>query len=206
MAETYKDPKYALHEAAISEILLKDLDDYTGRLLDKTYKMPPLGADSKVGSVEEIAKLTPNLENGKLKAAVCMMCHKVDAQGVNYGPNLTGWGKSRNVEEIIKDIVHPSAKIAAGFDRSYRITVGQHVAEGLISNYNIHSPGSEFAGSMSMQVFGGEMVRILFKRNTAKLEEMKGFSWMPPASKLGLSSQDVRDIAEYLKKGKVEAP
>jgi len=31
------------------------------------------------------------------------------------------------------------------------------------------------------------------------VEELKNHSWMPTPSRMGLSSQDVRDIAEYLK-------
>ena len=74
-----------------------------------------------------------------------------------------------------------------------RLLRGEHVAEGFLSNYSFH------AGSLKIKLFGGERKKILFRRHGIKVERLPEHSWMPPASAMGLSDQDVRDIAEYLK-------
>jgi len=45
---------------------------------------------------------------------------------------------------------------------------------------------------------GGATLKIPFRRPKATIEYPEGHSWMPSAANMGLSSQDVRDIAEYL--------
>jgi hypothetical protein len=49
-------------------------------------------------------------------------------------------------------------------------------------------------------LFGGEVKKILFRCKGVKIEELKNHSWMPDPSHMGMTDQDVRDIAEYLKK------
>ena len=80
-----------------------------------------------------------------------------------------------------------------------RIRDHGHVAEGMYSNYAKHGPGSQYGGSLSLKVFGGQTHKIFFSHKNPKIEVLKKHSWMPPASKQSLSDQDIRDIAEYLK-------
>ena len=58
----------------------------------------------------------------------------------------------------------------------------------------------EFDRSLKIKLFGGEVKKILFRRKGVKIEELKNHSWMPDPSRMGMTDQDVRDIAEYLKK------
>ena len=74
-----------------------------------------------------------------------------------------------------------------------RLTAREHVAEGILSNFSWH------AGSLKIKIFGGQTKKILFRRSGAKVDRLKNHSWMPPASEMGLTDQDVRDIAEWLK-------
>ena len=87
----------------------------------------------------------------------------------------------------------PAGKIAHGYEKAVRLSKGQNVAEGIMTNYSYH------AGSLKLKTFGGDVRKILFRRGGVKVQELKNHSWMPPASKMGLNDQDVRDIAEYLK-------
>ena len=107
---------------------------------------------------------------------------------------MTNWGQTRGIEEIVKEIMEPEAKLAHGFDKPVRLRKGSHLAEGMLSNYSHH------AGSLKIKLFGGEMKKILFRRKGVKVEKLKNHSWMPDPSRMGMSDQDVRDIAEYLKK------
>jgi putative heme-binding domain-containing protein len=136
---------------------------------------------------------------GSVQVAKCYICHAMGGKGIRFGPDLSEWGRPRTIEQIVEDIVHPSKRMAPGFESSVRVTRDQHVAEGIASNYMVHGPGSEFGGSLRLKVFGGQSHKIFFRRGGAKIDLLKNHSWMPPPSKLGLSDQDVRDIAEYLK-------
>ena len=102
-------------------------------------------------------------------------------------------------EQIVTEIVHPSKQLSRGFDKPVRVSRNGHVAEGMISASTFHGPGSIYAGSLNLKVFGGETHKILFRHQGTKVDTLKNHSWMPPPSKLGLDDQGVRDIAEFLK-------
>ncbi|MDC0312909.1 hypothetical protein OAL27_03045, partial [Verrucomicrobiales bacterium] len=118
---------------------------------------------------------------------------KVQGVGVVFGPDLSHWGSNRTIPEILKEIIDPSAKLAHGYDKPVRLIKGEHVMEGQLSNFSWH------AGSLKLKVYGGQTKKILFRKSGAKVERLENHSWMPPASSMGLTDQDVRDVAEYLK-------
>ena len=91
-------------------------------------------------------------------------------------------------------LILPADKLAHGYDQPVRLTAGAHVAEGLLSNFSWH------AGSLKLKVFGGQTRKILFRESGAEVTHLENHSWMPPASAMGLTDQDVRDVAEYLKR------
>ena len=126
-------------------------------------------------------------------AAKCYLCHKIEGIGVGFGPNLTHWGKERTVEEIVKEIVYPDEKLAHGYDKPVRLVSKKtgKTAEGLLSNYSWH------AGSLKLKIMGGVTRKILFRRAGAKIEYLTK-SWMPSASEMGMSDQDLADLAVYM--------
>ena len=67
-------------------------------------------------TVEGIQKLKGNPETGKLIATACATCHRIEGQGVDYAPDLTGWAKTQTTDVVIRSIIDPSADIAHGFD------------------------------------------------------------------------------------------
>jgi putative membrane-bound dehydrogenase-like protein len=182
-------------QITITEVLDRDLRGLKGELLRSSYTFPTFDLPvTKLSPIKEIAKLKGSAKRGEMKMQLCAACHKIDKIGKTFGPNLTAWGRTRTIEQIVGEIVDPAARLAHGYDKPVRLVAGKHVAEGLLSNYSHH------AGSLKLRIFGGEMKKILFRRSGAKVTHLKNHSWMPPASKLGLSDQDVRDIAEYLKR------
>ena len=181
------------YQVTIKEIVAKDLNALEGELMTASYRVPEvLGIPTKVSESKVIAALKGNPANGKALAGKCYVCHKIEGIGVSFGPDLTHWGKERTVEEIVKEIVDPDAKLAHGWDVPVRVSGKGNVAEGFLSNYSWH------AGSLKLKVMGGDTRKILFRRAKAKVEYLKE-SWMPSASDMGLADQDVSDIAHYLK-------
>ena len=182
------------YQVTIEEIVEKDLNDLKGELMETSYLIPEqLSQLTKVSKPNEIAQLKGDAIRGKAVAAKCYLCHKMEGIGVGFGPNLTHWGKERTVEEIVREIVYPDEKLAHGYDKPVRLVSRKtgETAEGLLSNYSWH------AGSLKLKVLGGQTRKILFRRAGAKIEYLKE-SWMPSASEMGMSDQDLADLAVYM--------
>ncbi len=187
----FEDEQY---QVTIEEVAHKDLGNLQGEDLTASFIIPTrFGPDSVLSDVKTIAAMKGNVVNGKTAVARCLICHKIGAAGVSFGPQLTNWGQTRGIEEIVREITEPNSKLAHGYEKPVRLRKGSNIAEGMLSNFSWH------AGSLKIKLFGGEVKKILFRRKGIKIEELQNHSWMPPPSRMGLSDQDVRDIAEYLK-------
>ena len=188
-------PRFASedYQLTIREIIARDLNELKGESLTQSFEMPKtFGEKTEISDINTIVALDGDAAAGKLRAQACYVCHKIEGHGVPFGPDLSEWGKNRTITQIVSDIVDPSAHLAHGYDTPVRLRKGNHVAEGLMSNYSWH------AGSLKIKLFGGITKKILFRNHGVKVEPLKGHSWMPAASEMGLSDQDVRNIAEYL--------
>ena len=150
-----------------------------------------LGNETQLPPVGEILRLKGNIAQGKIEFARCYMCHKMGGAGVDFGPNLTHWGKGQPPEVIAEGIVNPSSDIAHGFagteikTKSGKTIQGFVIAEG---------------DPIVLRVFGGEQIGI----DAADIGSRKNLegSFMVPASKMGLTAQQVRDLVAYLKSGR----
>ena len=188
-------PEFAAdyYQTSVDEIVAKDLNDLQGEMMETSYRIPEtFGEVTEVSDAASIAQLNGNAEAGKALAVKCQICHKMDGQGISFGPDMSRWAATRTIEEIAKEIVDPDAKLAHGFEKPVRISGRGKVAEGFLSNYSWH------AGSLKVKIMGGETRKILFRRAGAKVAYLNK-SWMPSASEFGLTDQNVRDICEYLK-------
>jgi putative heme-binding domain-containing protein len=182
------------YQITVDEIIEKDLNNLAGEMMETSYLVPQqLGQITEVSEPGEIAKLKGNPILGKTAAAKCYICHKIEGVGVGFGPDLTHWGKERTAEEIIRAIVYPDEKLAHGYDKPVRLTSkrNQTTAEGLLSNYSWH------AGSLKLKIMGGDTRKILFRRAGAKVEYLNE-SWMPSASEMGITDQDLANLAAYM--------
>ena len=52
---------------------------------------------------------------GSKTAAACLICHRIQGQGQNLGPDLSGIGLRSDLKTIIQSIVEPSAVITEGY-------------------------------------------------------------------------------------------
>ena len=118
-----------------------------------------------------------------------MTCHRIGDKGIDYGPALTGFAKGQTPEVVINAIVNPSAEIAHGFDGS-QITLrdGGQVHGLVLSN-----------GDPIVVISSGGLTQMIPASKTRGRPANLGRSLMLSADQLGLSAQDVADIAAYLK-------
>ena len=193
--ELFNLPKYKGYISTIDEFMEKDFNRLKPVKLDGNYIIPKqFGKKTKVGSIDTILKLNGDAKKGKLKFhQSCVSCHVMNGVGVNFGPNLTGWGKVRSYKEIMKDILEPSSKLAHGYGSSVRITNGKYTVEGLLLGHYYHK------GDIKLKTFGGSFKKYAYRRNGYKFTILKK-SLMPKPENLGLTNQDIRNITEFLKK------
>lgn len=171
---------------------MKGLDAKLNALSDKNdYVVPNTGAAISNPTIKEVLTLRGDAKKGEATAARCFMCHQIDGKGYEFGPILTGWAFGRSVENIADAIINPDAGIAHGYDGTTVKMKSGNTIQG------ISLSGGGKSRLIVMRVMGGGEVMINEKR-IAKREEMKK-SLMMSAGQLGLSSQDVADIAVYLK-------
>lgn len=107
------------YQIILREFLEKDIDDPDPVELDRSYLFPKkIGVPTELGKVAEIAELSPDLENGRQKSVLCMMCHENGGAGTAFGPDITNWGQVRQAEAVIHALVDPAAELAHGYDKA----------------------------------------------------------------------------------------
>ena len=146
------------------------------------------GPESKLLPASEILALTGNPTNGKRHIGRCYICHKVGSVGVEFGPTLAGWGGGQNRKTILKAITDPSADLAHGYEGTELLVKGDRRIQGFIQ-----AEGDPLV----IRVFGGE--DLVIAQSDIKSRTKMSSSLMAPASRLGLNSQQLRDVVEYLK-------
>ncbi|MGC6564558.1 MAG: PVC-type heme-binding CxxCH protein [Akkermansiaceae bacterium] len=144
-------------------------------------------------SVEDVLKLKGNAAKGKLTANRCIMCHEFNGAGVNYGPNLKGWGQGQTLDVIARSIVDPSADIAHGYSG-----IGIELKKG----GHVHGIASSDGDPMIITSTGGVTQMIPRGRVKSKRPYKLKHSLMLSADQMGLTPQDVADLVAFLKEYK----
>ncbi len=172
---------FGLTKAMRQAGLLKEV-----KLVSVVVPEPPADAP-KVPTAEEVLALTGDAERGQAAVAACYACHRIGNQGIDYGPDLTQFGKTQPREVIVAGIVTPSKDISHGYEGS-RIETN----DGLLIDGIVQATGDPTV----IRSTGGQRQEIdenLIK-SVAKLER----SLMFPPETLGLTAQSVADITAYL--------
>jgi len=145
-------------------------------------------ADTPKFSVEDVLKLTGDVEKGKATANRCIMCHQFNGVGASYGPNLKGWGSAQPNDVIARSIVEPSADISHGFKGSgLKLKDGKDVHGIVISN-----------GDPTVITSTGGLTQLVPKKLIENQYDLK-HSLMLSADQMALTPQDVADLVAFLK-------
>lgn len=203
--ELGKDKESPIHAEVLWWLIKRSTDDWAdygiaeelkkeGIFDPKTAKLITIVTPAAIPStvkLEEVMKLQGNAKNGAQLVTRCVMCHQINGQGVEFGPNLEGWGRSQPSEIIAQALIEPSKDIAHGYDGQEVITK---------DGVTIHGMLLTEGDIMIMRSMGGQNQYVARSRiqSRRKLEQ----SMMLSATQLGLSAQDVADIVAYLRTGK----
>ncbi|MGB8167907.1 MAG: hypothetical protein WCF18_10480, partial [Chthoniobacteraceae bacterium] len=152
-------------------------------------EMPPVPDNAApLPPVSEIAKLKGDAKHGQNAIAVCYTCHRVGTNGVDFGPDLSTFGKQQATEIILEAIAHPSATISHGYEGSEVKT-----KDGLTITGMILSSGDP----LIIKCMGGRLQTVPQGRIASVTKMTKSLMYEP--TQLGLTAQAIADIVAYLK-------
>ncbi len=148
----------------------------------KPYGVEPWKVCLMGGNAEEGRKVF--VERAEV---ACVRCHKVDGEGGEVGPELTGLVEKKGRDYVLQSIVHPNAAVATGFE-SVLVTLKN---------------GSAYAGIIKSETPDALEINSpeegLVTVRTADIQSReKGLSGMPEGLGDLLSRQDLRNLIEYL--------
>jgi putative heme-binding domain-containing protein len=149
--------------------------------------VPTPSRESALPPVAAIAKLSGDRQRGAEAARACLMCHRINNQGVDYAPALDGFASRQTRDVVITAIVDPSNDIAHGYEGT-ELTLhdGRKIHGLVLSNGN----------PVIVQSTGGAIQMI--PTSLIQHRERLGRSLMLSADQLGLTPQQIADIAAYL--------
>jgi quinoprotein glucose dehydrogenase len=117
----------------------------------------------------------------------CLRCHKIDGNGGEVGPDLSGIGKRQPREYLLESIVLPNKQIAQNFEG-----VVLAMADGTILTGVLKSEDDKAVNIMTAE---GKLIAV----PKADVEERKrGASAMPEDLIKSLSKSEIRDLVEFL--------
>ena len=148
----------------------------------------PAKPDSTKFTVADVMSLQGDAARGKVAAGRCIMCHKIDQAGPDYGPALKGFGSRQPPEVVARSIVDPSFDISHGFEgTAINLKDGKWIDGHIISD-----------GDPVVIIATGGVTQRVPKKQIASRKDMDR-SLMFGADQLGMSAQDVADVVEWLK-------
>ena len=139
-------------------------------------------------SLPDLAKLKGDTKRGALIATACYTCHRVGKEGVEFGPDLTGWASRQPLDVVLRSIVEPSADIAHGF-AGHELTL----KDGTV----IHGLLLADADPVIIMSTGG--ITQTVPKNRIKEKKPLGRSLMLSAEQMGMGPQELADIAAFLR-------
>ncbi len=139
--------------------------------------------------VDAVLALQGDAARGAIALQRCYMCHQVDGTGVDFGPNLTGWGRSQPPAVIAEALINPSKDIAHGFEGVELTTKDGLTIQGIVLTDG---------DIVIIRSLAGQTQYVPRKR-IAKREKMTR-SMMLSAAQLGLSPQDLADLIAHLRR------
>lgn len=148
----------------------------------------PPAPPSKLPSIADILKLPGDAKRGQQTAAVCLMCHRIKDQGVDYGPDITAYAKMQPAEVVLRALIDPSSDISHGFEGAEILTQDGKTIHGLLLSQSdpviVRSQGGITQMVPASQIQSNKPLRR---------------SLMLSAEQLGLGPQQIADVLAYLK-------
>lgn len=118
----------------------------------------------------------------------CSLCHTTDGKGGKAGPDLFAVGDKYGRDDLIQQVLVPSASIAAGYSTTVIRTKSGDMFQGIIKESNAHE--------IALMGSDGKLLRI----QTTDIDRQKttDLSLMPEGLEGALTQQQFADLIAYL--------
>jgi putative membrane-bound dehydrogenase-like protein len=162
------------------------LDEAKAFLPDRSKTIP---SNASTINLAEILALKGNPEKGKeVFLKTCMVCHQVNTNGFNFGPNLSEIGAKLPKESLFDAIARPSSGISFGYETSQLDMKDGSTMMGIISSRTETDIEIKYPGGTTQKVKTADV---------KKLKELPG-SMMPNGLLETMSKQEIADLLEFL--------
>jgi putative heme-binding domain-containing protein len=152
------------------------------------FKRPGAG---KIYSIEEIVKLKPDAQQGKLIFEQrCATCHKMGNEGNSVGPELTMINKKFDRTALLDAVINPDAAIVFGYEPWLINTKSGESVYGFLMEENKN-------GVVLKDIAGKKHI---IPASRISLKEKQNKSLMPDPIANGLSENDLANVVEFLLK------
>ena len=144
---------------------------------------------NKVVSIDAVAQLPANAIAGKTGFEKnCSNCHRVSSNGKDIGPELSGIGKKFDKIGLLDAIINPNAAIVFGYEAWLINTKDGESVYGFLIADNKQS--------VTIKDISG--VKHVIAQDRISSKKKQDGSLMPDPLTMGLSEQDLADIAAFL--------
>jgi putative membrane-bound dehydrogenase-like protein len=175
---------------AVTESIHRNTDFGVRALAGRHFPRKALGGEP-LPPIDQLAAMTGDAQRGKQvfssAHAGCIQCHTFDGQGRDVGPDLTAIRTKFARRELLDAILNPSAAIAFGYEPWLIRT-----SDGQIYSGFILADGE----SVILKETSGEQRTI--PAAEVVMRKKQEMSVMPDNVALGLSAQELTDLAEFL--------
>jgi putative membrane-bound dehydrogenase-like protein len=140
-----------------------------------------------------LALATDAVRGQAVYAKHCIQCHRLHGQGVAVGPDLGGVS-GRTREALIVDILDPNRAVDPQFLEYVVITHDEQIANGLIA--------AETPSSITLRQAERKEITVL-RKDIAQIRTT-GLSGMPEGVEKNITPQELADLIELLKRGRIQ--
>jgi putative membrane-bound dehydrogenase-like protein len=140
--------------------------------------------------INELIHMEGSMAKGKaVYKSYCATCHKIGAEGMDYGPGLSNIGGKLTKEALYSAIIHPNIGISFGYE-GYDIELKDGTKlSGIV--------GSKTETDISLRMVGGssQNIRTSAIKSMTKLD----YSIMPSGLAQSMGTEDLVHLVTYLK-------
>ncbi len=142
--------------------------------------------------IAELVKLKGDVAKGRAiferAESSCIICHRVDDKGVDFGPALSEIGTKLPKEVLFDSIINPNAGLSMGFETVQLALKGGGIGMGIVR--------SETNDDIVLALPGG--VTQKFAKSTISKRDKLATSMMPSGLSQALTQEDLVNLVEYL--------
>ena len=160
--------------------------------IDALFPAPAALGGKALAPIAELVKLKGDATKGRAiferTESSCIICHRVDDKGVDFGPALSEIGSKLPKEVLFDSIINPNAGISMGFETTQLTLKKGGTGMGIVR--------SETNDEVVLALPGGATQK--FAKSEIKSREKLATSMMPSGLSQALTQEDLVNLVEYL--------